>query len=436
MPAVLMCNHRMNERMRRATAAAVACGLLFIAPTGYSNGMRLVSQDAFAAARGDAFAATANNASAIYYNPAGITQLEATSIRAGLAAIYYNVEFTAPAGAANSGTTHEIEENVAVAPQFFLVHSLTDAPLAFGLGIYAPYGAGIEWPQDTGFRTVGISSEVTYLRVNPVVAVELLPSLSLAGGVMVDYAELNLRQGIRAAASPILRDSLEFEGDGWSAGYNLGVLWEVVPTITLGGTLRSSTSFTLEGQTEVEFQPTAPLEIISAEAPIEFPLTAVAGISWRPTPRWNLEVNVDYTDWSVVDTVTIDQAKTPIAGGPQDYPIELQWQASWNYSAGVTYQFPNGWNVSGGYMFSEGSVPDTYYSPLAADLDRHFVSLGSGYESATLQFHLAYQFGYGPDHTVSGSTGPNHWARVRGQDSDGTYSFVSHTLLASLTFKF
>ena len=40
-----------------------------------ANGFRLPDQDAFATARGEAFVATADNPSAIYYNPAGITQI-------------------------------------------------------------------------------------------------------------------------------------------------------------------------------------------------------------------------------------------------------------------------------------------------------------------------------------------------------------------------
>ena len=55
-----------------------------------ANGFGLASQDAFASARGEAFVATANNASAIYYNPAGITQLQGNNVRGGVYGIYLN----------------------------------------------------------------------------------------------------------------------------------------------------------------------------------------------------------------------------------------------------------------------------------------------------------------------------------------------------------
>ena len=47
-----------------------------------------------------------------------------------------------------------------------------------------------------------------------------------------------------------------------------------------------------------------------ARADFTFPLTAVLGLSYRPTPKWNFEVNVDYTDWSSFGTITIYQDGT------------------------------------------------------------------------------------------------------------------------------
>ena len=81
----------------------------------------------------------------------------------------------------------------------------------------------------------------------------------------------------------------------------------------------------------------------------------------------------------------------------------------------MTRYFDNGWHVSAGYVFSENSVPDDYYTPLAADLDRHFFSVGAAIEESAIDFDLAYQFGYGPAHTVTGSTPSSTPGRFAGQ---------------------
>ena len=119
-----------------------------------ANGFRLGGQDAFATARGGAFVATADNASAVYYNPAGITQLEGFNFRGGLYGIYYDPTFTPPPP--RDTNTFHIKNQWAAVPQFFATYTPKDWPLSFGLGVYAPYGGNMSWPQDTGFRTVAI----------------------------------------------------------------------------------------------------------------------------------------------------------------------------------------------------------------------------------------------------------------------------------------
>src|SRR5450756_1122975 len=85
----------------------------------YANGFSLPDQDAFATARGEAFAATADNPSAIYYNPAGITQLTGDNFRGGLDGIYLDPTFSPPPGAPNHGRTYHLQNNFAAVPQLF-----------------------------------------------------------------------------------------------------------------------------------------------------------------------------------------------------------------------------------------------------------------------------------------------------------------------------
>ena len=68
--------------------------------------------------------------------------------------------------------------------------------------------------------------------------------------------------------------------------------------------------------------------------------------------------------------------------------------------------------MSGGYVFNQNSVPNTYYTPLAADMDRNFFSLGTGFKGKRFNFDIAYQLGLVFDHTVSGSTIVNQTRRV------------------------
>jgi len=397
-----------------------------------ANAFRIADQDAFATARGEAFAATADNPSAIYFNPAGITQLEGDQFRAGIYGIYFDPTFTPPPP--RDTNTFHIKNKLAAVPQFFYTHSLRDVPLSFGVGIYSPYGLGAEWPDNTGFRSVATESSLMYVRINPVVAVKLPGKVSLAAGLMANYGNIDLEQGLRATSQPFT-NFFRFAGDGWSLGYNLGALWQPIDQLSLGASFRSANTINMKGHTEFQQQPVIPESRRAARAGFTFPWTAVFGVSFRPTPKWNLEFNADYTDWSSLGTVNIHQENPPFPLKAVT-PVALNWQASWMYEFGVTRYFDHGWHVSAGYVFNESSVPDVNYSPLVADLDRHFFSLGVGRRGRYLDLDVAYQLGYGPARTVTGSTPSSQPGQFAGQTADGTYDFISHAVIVTAGIRF
>jgi len=382
-----------------------------------AGGFRLPDQDAFATARGEAFVATADNASAIFYNPAGIAQLEGQDIRGGLYGIDINTTFHSPAGG-----SFDNSKNLHAVPQFFYTLSPTNLPVAFGLGIYSPYGLSSEWPDNTGFRTVGTQASLTYLTINPAVAFKLSPNFSIGGGITANYADVDLQQGL--SPFPPYNNSFELKGNGWAVGYNLGLLWKPIEQISFGASFHSATKVNLRGQTEATFPPYLPAPIYNpASAEFPFPLNAVIGVSYRPTPKWNLEFDADYTDWSTLGSVNVQRQATPIP------PLVFNWQPSWYYEFGATRYFDNGWHVSAGYIFNESAVPDANYNPVVADVDRHFFSVGTGFKGQHFNFDIAYQLGYGPTRTVSGATGAS-------APANGSYEFISNAVLLTLGWHF
>lgn len=399
-----------------------------------ANGFALPDQDAFATARGEAVVATADNPSAIYYNPAGITQLDGHNVRVGLYALDYHISFKPPAGQSNQGKTYDEQDNFAAIPRFFYAFSPTNRPVSFGLGVYSPYGGKMSWPQDTGFRSVALSGKLTYLTINPVVAWEILPSLSLAAGPMVNYVDLQTDQGLDVFSQPLI-NYFRFKGTGWSVGYNLGARWQPLEQLSFGATFRSPAKVSLNGRTEFEQQPFIPASSRPAHMDLTFPLSVVSGVSWRPTARWNLEFDASYTDWSSFGSTTLHQSSPPPGLKPA-VPVTFGWAGSWMYEFGATRYFDGGWNVSAGYVFSENSVPNDYYSPLAADMDRHFFSIGTGWKGEHLSFDVACQLGYGPEHTVTGSKPSSSPGYSAGQTADGKYSFNSSAVSVSAGWHF
>jgi long-chain fatty acid transport protein len=429
--------HTQLVRKSALYGGAVLIGLCPAIPAR-AGGFDLPDQDAFVVARGMAFVATADNPSAIYYNPAGLTQLEGQNLRGGVYGLYVNPQYTSP----STGQTFDNEKNWHAIPQMFYSWTLDSLPLAVGLGVYSPFGLSSAWDQGTGFRKVATEGSIITYTINPTVAWRVLPNLSLGAGLKVNYGETDLKQGLFWPGQAF--DQFRFNGDGWALGYDVGVLWKPIEQVSLGAAFKSTTSFNFEGHTDyynnvayppgVGAVPAFPDQSAAANSNWEFPLKVACGLSYRPTTNWNFEFDAEYTDWSSLGTVTINQSNGGVLGLPQSIPLTLNWQGSWYYEAGATRYLGKCWSVSAGYIYNQNSVPDATYNPLVADLDRQFISVGTGYKGEHFSVDLAYQFGFGPTRTVSGSAFAG--AAPPLQNSDGQYEFFSHAVFLTAGWHF
>lgn len=388
----------------------------------FGLGIRIADQGSLATARGDAFAATADDPSAIYYNPAGITQLRGTQALLGAYAISLEATVDPAAPAADDlDTKFEYQ----AAPHAYFTFTPDNARVSMGLGVYAPFGFGLEYPDDAPFRTLAKKGRIQFVTVNPVLAWKITDTLSVAAGATINYARTKLAQGI-----VIPGDEFMFEGEGVGYGFNAGVLWQPHEQHSFGLTYRSATNIDFSGHSRVRIPafsvPTPfgpfPVPAVNTEedASLEFhfPQVIVVGYSFRPTPDWNFEFNLDWTDWDSLNTLSLNQ-------GSGDIAIPFNWESSFFYEFGVTRKFGRGFTLSAGYIYSENSIPNESFNPLVPDSNRHILSAGVGQRGDRLSWDLAYQYAYGPRRHIENGT-----------LADGTYRFESHAVTFTLGYSF
>jgi long-chain fatty acid transport protein len=376
-------------------------------------GFRLPHQDPEAIARGDAFAATADNPSAIYYNPAGITQLEGDSIRLGIYAISADTKFTSTTGAGAQTDT-----SLQPVPQIYYVHSFANEPISLGLGVYAPYGLSLDWGNHSPLNTVAESGNLTYLCFNPVIAWKVHRTLSIAIGPTINYSQATLKR----ALDPSGATQFKLDADGMDYGFTAGILWQPHPMWSFGVNYHSATTVNYNG-TASQTLPSPPYPFppsTSSSASIDFPQFVVAGLSFRPTTNWNLEFDLDWTEWDQVKTITLKD--TPFG----DQPLTLNYRSSFIYEFGVTRQLGKGYFVSVGYIYNENSSPDANFNPLIPDADLHLGSVGFGRHGRHWDWAIAYHFAYG-ERTVSNDSNAL---------ADGTYKTFNNAFNVAATFKF
>lgn len=336
----------------RARLARWSGTLAFLAtiPVAFASGTRVGFKDAFATARGNAFVATADNPSALYYNPAGITHLEGAQFAANIYDIALSSKYSGPAGNASMS-----DDYVAV-PSLYATWKPAGTPWACGFGIYAPFGLKTEWSNASPLRTFALKNEQTYRTFNFTGAWQVSPEFSLGFSATYNRVSTNLNRALGVFAP---NDLFRFEGDGDALGFNLGALWKINERHQFGLSYSHRTRVKLKGTSS-----TIPLVASeAASATFDFPEVIIAGWSFRPTPEWNLEVNIDWTNWDRLKTVTVNKAS-----GAQ--PLTFNWASGYFYEFGATSYLSNGWNISGGLCYTENSTPDATFTPAVPDSDR------------------------------------------------------------------
>ncbi|HYR58063.1 MAG TPA: outer membrane protein transport protein, partial [Chthoniobacteraceae bacterium] len=281
------------------------------------------------------------------------------------------------------------------------------------------------YPDDTPIRTLAHIGKIEYLTMNPVMALKVTRSFSIAIGATINYGKATLERGVLAPG-----DRFRFVGDGVGYGLNAGVLWNPHRMHHFGLSYRAPNEIDFDGHTHLQYDgftvptPFGPFPVPGvdrreeADATIKFPQTLVFGYAFTPTDDWNFEFDLDWADWDSLNTVTLHQKSG-------DVLLPFNWRSSFMFEFGVTKKFAYGLHASAGYVYSENSVPNESFNPIVPDSNRHIFSVGLGQQFTSLSWDLAYQYTYGPGRRIE-----------QGTAADGTYRFDSHAVTLSIGYHF
>jgi long-chain fatty acid transport protein len=373
-------------------------------------GYYLPNQDAYATSKGNAWVATADGAAAVFYNPAGLTQLNQPEAQAGLHAIV--LDTTHEAG----GVTTENNQELQVVPNLYYAQPVNDK-LSVGFGLNSPFGLGNDWGRNTPFSTVITEARLMYISATSAVAYKVTDQISLGASVSVNYADLLLEQGLGLPNS-----FMQFSGTDYGFSAGVGALWQPHEQHSFGLTYVTESTFDLDGKT-ISSIPTVIPDDTNASLDFMAPARAAAGYSYRPAPGWNLEANIEWLNYDELNDLTL-QSNT--VGGTRAVPFH--WESSFIYEVGASYTTPEGYIFAIGYDFNESSQPDANYNPGVADSDLHWLNLGFGKKTDRYSWMLGYQFGYS-NRDVDGAVGGS-------APANGRYEIRHNTLIFSWNQKF
>ena len=377
--------------------------------SSYAAGFRLPNQSAFATARGNAFIATADDASAVYYNAAGLTQLTENELQLGLYTVNFDVDFE------REGTSYSNDNVWQAVPQAFYAHQFES--FSAGIGVYAPFGLGNEWGDASPFTSITTDASIEYITISPVVCYQLTDTFSVGGGPTYNYANVDIEQGIGLVPD----DRINISGSDGSFGWTASALWAPSEKHYFGLTYRSSVTHNLAGSSRVSGVPLDPSQTRAAFE-IDLPEILGAGYSFRPNERWNIEFDLEWGDWSSLSTPVIEN--TPLG----DIPFPFDWEDGFIYQIGATY-YGDSLAYSFGYDLNESVQTEPNYNPAIADADRDWINLGVSKLSGSMPWSITYQYGYS-DRTITNSI-----TNMAGESANGNFDTEIHALVFSLGFK-
>jgi len=386
------------KRFRAVLALAV-----FTPLTAFAGGLSNSDQSVSASGVSNAGSvANPENASTIFFNPAGMSRLSGTNISLG--AIVFEIDAVGrdsqtSATRANGdpvvgdgGGDHV--ETFAV-PNAYLTHEVNDW-LDVGLGVYVPYGLGFDYGDAFAGRFLGDEIELVSYGVSPSFSVNSGEGLSLGGSINVLYADAEQRNpvdfsGVEAQFSlpggTFNDGQAKLVGDDIALEFTVGMLWQATPETSLGLSARTGTEFNLKGTGTITNFPTlsaSGLTQTTVTERIEVPITIPQSLSVGLAHQWNdalkLLAGATWAKWSDASALTVvSREKTPVAF-PAEQPSEEQvqsWKDTWQWRVGAVWQVAPTWSLKAGYLFDESPVTIKTRSPLTPFDDYHQVSLGA-----------------------------------------------------------
>ncbi len=456
-------------------ATGLALGTVSLPAIASAQGFGVFEHGACTMGRAGATVADpCRDGSSIFFNPAGITQLENNTVSAGLTLIAARGNFT-------HQTTLERDElvrSVIPVPTFYLGIPL-DNRLTLGLGVFVPYGLETEWDETAQGRFLGYNSKITATYVQPTVGYKVNDWLSVGGGVDFNFVSVELKQHLDLSEQTVpgtpcsigtfgIPNRTDFadaqlDGNGTTVGYNLGIIAKATDWISFGVRYLSRQKANIEGGevriTQIGtglFIPTditlpngltllagTPVDSIvaplfldggtlsdqGANTVLRFPEQLVLGTVVQVSPQVKILVDYQFTNWNVFESLPIKFERIGLVTLQQNF-VETH-----ALRLGGEYAFNRDTQLRLGFLTHGAAAPPETVTPNLPEGARSEVTVGFGTKlTKGLRFDFAYQYVDQADRRGRSTGGGSDNPTV--DVNDGLYQSEAHLFGLSLIYKF
>ena len=459
--------------MRRSLViASAALTAAVLSPASVAaQGSAVITHGSCATSMGAAgVASPCDDGSAILFNP-GALATQGSVISAGAALITTEGSFTYD----YTGQTVHRESETTPVPSAYAAFRIGEQ-WAAGIGVFAPYGLGVEWPLEFEGRYVSYDTQLKNIYIQPTVSYRINDRFSVGAGV--DYVRGDIEINQRADLSRVIvpgqsfsfaalgiPDATDFadiklEGEATSWTFHLGGTAKITDKLNLGVRYLHGVTLEYDGTATFEQVPTG--LILAAGNPLglpagtpvdnvvgprfadgqtlgdqgvatelELPSQLVVGLAYQATPRVKLLFDFQRTGWDSFGTSPID-----FLDAGADTVLILDYQNAHTFRFGTDFAATDALDLRFGFIFNTAAERAASVSPLLPEAERNYLTAGLGYRLPMgLRLDAAYQYIDQSDRR----------GRVRGRDrltqgpndlNVGVYSVNAHILSATVAWHF
>lgn len=343
---------------------------LLISANLFAGGFQLNEHGARALGMGGAFTGVANDASAVYWNGAGISFLKGTNI-------VFGASFIAPSSKFR-GVTPDVTEyrgkNLLFYPVHFFGTTQLSEKFSVGLGFTTPFGLGTEWDENWVGKYLAVETSLQTFTVTPIVSYKPVESLAISAGFVYSFANVLITR--KNPLQPIFASDafIHLEGDDMFAyGFNAGLMFKPTKCISIGASYHSEVTYEFEGTASS----TGPDQVASSlpkgdiTAELTTPQNIAGGIAVDLSSKLKLSADFQYVGWSSYDTLAVTFVETNVvSASPRMY------EDSYIIRLGGAYKANDQLTVLGGIYYDKNPVSNEYLNPSLPESDRIGLSLG------------------------------------------------------------
>lgn len=399
-----------NSRFVLARHILMICSFVCVSEAN-AAGWNLYEMSAKAVGQGGAYAEPVD-ASANFYNAAGLAMMTGTVVTVGAAILAPRID-----AKVYGHRSDKMNSGYFFVPNAFVSQELPHG-FAMGLGAYVDAGLGADYPGKWPLSWNTVTAEMTSYTINPNIAYRITDNWSVGAGLRCVHMTFNQRR--RLATYGYRNVELDADND-IDFGWNIGTLYRVCENFSLGLSYRSQVRCDLEGTSRGQGI-LAPSVNADVGDKLNMPMSATAGFTWDVAEPLHLNGAFTWTDWSCVDTLCF---KLP--SGVQTF--DLDWSDALRMGGGVTYDITDAWSGSFSYIYDFDPTNEEKPQTMLPPGNRNIFSFGTSYAFMGFEISAAYMFILLENHSSSFNNG------VATQTME-THRYLTHCICATISYQF